>query len=107
MEGQRRCEGIRVELIVRGEALGFVKDEHHMTSPDITPHALSHTTHNTTHRERTEKERRRERKEKAHVSRVFFVCDGVGAVDLPQRVHIIRFSLQFKALFQMLTLFNM
>ena len=41
MEGQRRncicflwwssiiiiCEGIRVELIVRGEALGFVKDE--------------------------------------------------------------------------------
>ena len=53
MEGQRRCEGIRVELIVRGEALGFVKDEHyitshHMTSPDITPHALSQTTHNTT-----------------------------------------------------------
>ena len=28
----------------------------------------------------------------------FFVCDGVGAVDLPQRVHIFRFSLQFKAL---------
>ena len=27
MEGQRRCEGIRVELLVRGEALGFVKDE--------------------------------------------------------------------------------
>ena len=23
----RICEGIRVELIVRGEALGFVKDE--------------------------------------------------------------------------------
>ena len=27
MEGQRRCEGIRVELIVRGEVLGFVQDE--------------------------------------------------------------------------------
>ena len=27
MEGQRRCEGIRVELIFRGEALGFVEDE--------------------------------------------------------------------------------
>ena len=30
---------------------------------------------------------------------VFFVCDGVGAVDLPQRVHLFRSSLQFKALF--------
>ena len=36
MEGQRRCEGIRVELIVGGEALGFVKDEHHITSQHVT-----------------------------------------------------------------------
>ena len=27
------------------------------------------------------------------------MCDGVGAVDLPQRVHLFRFSLQSKALF--------
>ena len=50
MEGQRRCEGIRVELIVRGEALGFVNDEHYITSHHLTSHHMhSHTQHTTPH----------------------------------------------------------
>ena len=59
----------------------------------------SHTQHITPHTERGQRKKEGEREKRKHMFHVFFVCDGVGAVDLPQRVHIIRFSLQFKALF--------
>ena len=89
----RNRERVVLDLTLRGAPN---TTPHH--SPHHRHHMHSHTQHNITHRERTEKERR-EREKRKHMFHVFFVCDGVGAVDFPQRVHPFRFSLQFKTLF--------
>ena len=104
------------------------------TTPQ-TPHALPHTTqhnitHNVTRRRRTEKERQREdqRRQKREERRdgvwsvwcmlcgvcaqvrvftcFFFACDGVGAVDLPQRVFFLLLA-AVSSIFHMLSNVNM
>ena len=85
----RNRERVVLDLILRG-----APNTHHKYSLHHRHHMHSNTQHNITQREDRERKKGREERESTCFTCFFFVCDGVGVVDLPQRVHLFHSSMQ-------------